>query len=86
MSKWLHGAQLPLGLNHNKALGTLSPAPHQGSGQVQPLMPITSLAWSPWVGAVTSKLPSRAWLMVVVAQGAEVDLVPLRRLLRRCRL
>lgn len=70
---------------HASPLGTISLAKHQGSCQVQALRPVVSPGWSPW-DAVTSKLPSRAWLTVVVAQGAAQDLVPLRRLLRRCRL
>lgn len=38
------------------------------------------------MGTITSKLPSRAWLTVVVAQDVAEERVPLRRLLRRCRL
>lgn len=75
---------------HARPLGTISPAPSQGSCQVQPLTSVASPSWSPQDPppslAVTSKLPSRAWLTVVVAQGTAEDLVPLRRLLRRCRL
>lgn len=68
-----------------------SPTPGLPSGSAshthhQPCMEPPGPTSPQQMGTVTSKLPSRAWLTVVVAQGAVGDLVPLRRLVRRCRL
>lgn len=75
--------QLPLKAS-SSCWAQLLPAQCQPS--LSPPDPPPSPAGHHCVGAVTSKLPSRAWLTVVVAQGAAEERVPLRRLLRRCRL